>query len=346
MYDAYRDWSGMNSRKKLHRLAATLLGVALTTTTLSVSSIDSAEASSTSLVSVSMGIEPWIGYAPWYIAQQEGYFKKYGLSINFVNFGQDADRNTALIADQTNVSNIDTGRTIQFAVKNEPAVPLMLEDDSNGADAIMSAKSISTAAQLKGQTVDYEYGTTSDLLLHYYLTTHHLSYSSVKSVNVPASEAGVLLIAGKSKVVVTYQPYISEATSSSSPNAKNVHVFYSSAQAPGLISDFLVANKNWLTGHATQARELVEAWNAAITYFHTHRTQAVAIMAKGIGATPSSLTSTLAGVILYSVANNQSLVSSGNLASEYLKIGQTLKQEGVISRTPSLGSVANFTYLK
>ena len=181
-------------------------------------------------------------------------------------------------------------------------------DDSNGADAIMSVKSISTAAQLKGQTIAYEYGTTSDLLLHYFLLQNHMPFNSVKSVNVPAADAGTLLIAGKNKVVVTYQPYISEATSN--PSATNVHVFFSSAQAPGLISDFLVANKGWLAGHAKQARELIEAWSDSITYFHTHRTQAVAIMAKGIGATPASLASTLAGVILYSVADNQSLVST------------------------------------
>jgi NitT/TauT family transport system substrate-binding protein len=161
---------------------------------------------------------------------------------------------------------------------------------------------------------------------------------------VPAADAGTLLIAGKDKVVVTYQPYISEATSS--PAATDVHVFFSSAQAPGLISDFLVANKGWLAGHATQARELVEAWNDAITYFGTHRTQAVAIMAKGIGATPASLASTLSGVILYSVANNESLVSSGKLASEYLAIGKTLQAMGQIKHPVTLSSVADFNFLK
>jgi NitT/TauT family transport system substrate-binding protein len=333
----------MNSRNRLRWLAGSLLAVAATTT-LTVGLVGSATASSTPLTSVSMGIEPWIGYAPWYIAQQQGYFAKYGLNVNIVNFQQDADRNAALVAGKTDVSNIDTGRTVQFAVKGYPAVPLMLEDDSNGADAIMSVKSIATAAQLKGQTVAYEYGTTSDLLLHYYLLKNHLAFSAVKPVNVPAADAGTLLIAGKNKVVVTYQPYISEATSS--PSASNVHVFFSSAQAPGLISDFLVANKSWLNRHAKQARELVKAWNDAITYFHTHRAQAVAIMAKGVGATPSSLASTLAGVILYSVVDNKSLVSSGKLASEYLGIGDTLKAEGVISHAVSLSSVANFAFLK
>ncbi len=208
----------------------------------------------------------------------------------------------------------------------------------------MSVKSISTAAQLKGQTIAYEYGTTSDLLLHYFLLQNHMPFNSVKSVNVPAADAGTLLIAGKNKVVVTYQPYIAEATSN--PSASNVHVFFSSAQAPGLISDFLVANKGWLAGHAKQARELIEAWSDSITYFNTHRTQAVAIMAKGIGATPASLASTLAGVILYSVADNQSLVSTGKLASEYTAIGKTLQAMGQVKHPVPLSSVANFSFLK
>ncbi len=319
-------------------LACVLLGVMLL-----AGQAATASQSRRSLASVSMGIEPWIGYAPWYIAQKEGYFAKYGLSVNIVNFQQDADRNSALIAGRTDVSNIDTGRTIQFATNHLPGVPLLLVDDSNGADAIMSVKSISTAAQLKGQSVAYEFGTTSDLLLHYYLLQHHMSFNSVQSVNVPASDAGTLLIAGKDKVVVTYEPYISEATSH---HGANVHVFFSSAQAPGLISDFLVANKSWLAGHGTEARELVEAWNDAITYYHTHTTQAVAIMAAGIGATPSSLASVLKGVILYSVAQDQALINSGQLAKEYLDIGQTLTAMKQVSKPVSLSSVANFSYLK
>ncbi len=123
-------------------------------------------------------------------------------------------------------------------------------------------------------------------------------------------------------------------------------MFFSSAQSPGLISDFLVANKGWLAGHAKEARELVEAWSDSITYFHTHHQQAVAIMAKGIGATPSSLASTLAGVILYSVANNQQLVSSGKLASEYMDIGKTLQAMGEVKHPVALSSVANFSFLK
>src|SRR3981081_504147 len=62
------------------------------------------------LAKVSMGIEPWIGYAPWYIAQKKAFFKSCGVDVTIVNFQTDADRNAALIAGKTDVSNIDTGR--------------------------------------------------------------------------------------------------------------------------------------------------------------------------------------------------------------------------------------------
>lgn len=326
-------------------LAAALAGLAGLAACSSSTPSSAGDGGGAQLTSVKMGIEPWIGYAPWYIAQQQGYFAKHGLSVSIVNFQQDADRNAALLAGQTDVSNIDTGRTIQFAASSQPGVPLMLEDASVGADAIVSDKSISTAAQLKGQSVAYEYGTTSDLLLHYYLLQNHLPFNSVKPVNVPAADAGTLLIAGKQKVVVTYEPYISNATSSPVGGAK-VHVFFSSAQAPGLISDFLVANKTWLASHAKEARELIAAWNDAIAYFTTHRTDAIAIMAKGVGATPDSLTAILAGVKLYSVRDNLTMIGSGELGKDYLTASQTLQAMGVIPAEVQLSSVADFSYLR
>jgi len=55
-----------------------------------------------------MGTEPWIGYAPWYIAQQEGYFTKYGLKVNIVNFEEEPIA-TPPRRRQDRCVNIDTG---------------------------------------------------------------------------------------------------------------------------------------------------------------------------------------------------------------------------------------------
>jgi NitT/TauT family transport system substrate-binding protein len=319
-----------------------LLAAACSSSTSSVTPSSSGSPTPT-VVHVSMGIEPWIGYAPWYIAAVKGYFAKHNLNVNIVNFQTDADRNTALLAGKTDVSNIDTGRTVQFAAKSQSATPILIEDASTGADAILSDKSISTAADLKGQSVAYEFGTTSDLLLHYYLLKNNMANSDVKSVNIPAANAGSLIIAGKSKVAVTYEPYITEATSGS--HGANTHVFFSSKDAPGLISDYLVANPTWLKANAQAAKDLILAWDDAIAYFNSNRADAVAIMAKGVGATPDSLTTTLAGVKLYSVADNKSMLASGKLAASFQSIGKTYVSMGTIPAPQDFTKVVDLSFL-
>ena len=47
--------------------------------------------------SFKLGIEPWLGYGQWYIADQKGIFKQHGLSdVQIVNFSEDKDINAAL----------------------------------------------------------------------------------------------------------------------------------------------------------------------------------------------------------------------------------------------------------
>jgi len=221
---------------------------------------------------------------------------------------------------------------------------LIFEDASLGADAVLSKRSITKPSQLIGKTVAYEQGTTSDLLIHYLLQINHIPFSKIKVVNAPAADAGTLLIAGKVDVAVTYQPYISNATSGS--NGANVHVLYSSKQAPGLISDYLAANQSWLASHEAVVKDLVAAWNDSMNYFQTHRASAVAIMATGVGATPASLASTLAGVKLYTIAENQQLLSSGALSKQYDGIGKTMQTQGVIKTLTPFTTVVNFSAQK
>src|SRR4029077_7638162 len=128
---------------------------------------------------------------------------------------------------------------------------------------------------------------------------------------------------------VTYEPYITNATQGAG-GSHGVHVLYSSKQAPGLISDFLTTRSNWLNSHRAVARGLIAAWSDAVAYYASHRTDAIKIMAAGAGAKPQDLTSTLAGVKIFTVAENQQLYKSGELAKEYTGVGSTLQAQGII----------------
>lgn len=292
---------------------------------------------------IKLGTEPWIGYGPWWIAQKKGYFAKEGLNVQIVNFQQDADRNSSLASGQTQFSNIDTGRTIQMVENNKLKIRLLLLlDDSEGADAMLSVKSITSLSQLRGQTIAYEQGTTSDLLLHYALRKAAIPFSAIHSSYIPAADAATALVAGHVKVAVTYEPYISNVVST---HGSNVHVLYSSAQVPGLIGDYLVGNAAFVQAHPDIARKLLRAWNDAMTYWAANRADGTSIMAAGVGSTVKDLQSTLRGVKIYTVAQNKALYRSGEIARRYLLVGTTLMSQGVVKHTVPASQVVDLSYL-
>lgn len=298
------------------RLAAAGVGLVLVGALAACGSSSSSSSSSAApaTTTVKMGILPWIGYAPWYIAEKQGCFQKNGLNVEFQNFKADADRNASIVAGQSDVSNVDTGAVIRFKAQDQPVVPIMIEDESRGADAIMSTTDIASAQDLAGKDVAYEFGTTSDLLLHEYLLKNGVDASTVKSINAPAADAGTLLIAGKAPVAVTYEPYISATTQGE--NKGKAKVLYSSADAPGLISDWLVANKDWAANNGTALKALVKCWDEAVAYYGSNATEATAIMATGVGVQdPAELASTLAGVHFYTVAENKENATNGNFSA-------------------------------
>jgi NitT/TauT family transport system substrate-binding protein len=293
------------------------------------------------LPSLDMGTEPWIGYGPWWIAQAKGFFQKEGLNVQLITFQQDADLNTALASGHTQVANIATHTSIKLILNSHVAItPVLVLDDSEGADAILGSGSIKSLADLRGKTVAYEYGTTSDLLIHYALLNAKIPFTAIKAQNIPAADAAVALVAGHVDAAVTYEPYISAVAG----KGKGVHVLYSSKAAPGLIGDFLVANNSLIKNHPEQVRALLRAWNDAMVYWSKNYKDGVAIMAKGVGSSPSDLTATLAGAVIYSVAQNKSL-AKGLIQKRYAMVNEVLRSTGVVKGTLDPTKTLNFSYL-
>ncbi len=292
-------------------------------------------------IALTMGTEPWIGYGPWYIAQARGFFAREGLNVTIVTFQQDADLNAALAAGKTQVANIATHTSIKLILNNHLRItPVLVLDDSEGADAMLGSSSIQRVQDLRGKTVAYEYGTTSDLLLHYALSQARIPASAVHTQNIPAADAATALVAGRVDAAVTYEPYISSVAG----KGRGVHVVYSSKAVPGLIGDFTVVDNKFLAGHPAAVRALLRAWDDAMTYLSAHTADGVAIMARSVGSTPASLQSTLAGVKIYSIAQNKSL-ARGLIQSRYRLVNGVLRASGVVNGTLDPARTLNFSYL-
>ncbi len=159
-----------------------------------------------------MGIEPWLGYGLWHVAAEKKLFEAQGLSdVEIVNFTQDKDVNAALASGQLDGANIATHTALVMAAAGLPIKIVAVLDVSMTADAILAGADIKSIADLKGKEVAYEEGTTSHILLNYALAANGLTLADVKSVPMPASDAGAALIAKRVPVAVTYEPYLTLA---------------------------------------------------------------------------------------------------------------------------------------
>jgi NitT/TauT family transport system substrate-binding protein len=273
-----------------------------------------------------MGIEPWLGYGPWRIAEQNGLLKRNGVDVKITNFTTDDQINAAFAARKLDGTNIATHTALRFAAQGLPIKIVLLEDVSTKADAIVAGPGIASIADLKGKKVAFEEGTTSDILLRYALSQNGMSIDDVKKVPLPAADAGAAALAGRVDAAVTYEPYLTTALK----RDKRFKLLYTAGEKPGLISDVLVVSEDTLKQRPGQILALVKSWNEALQAYKKDPDGGQAIITKSVGAKPGDLKTAFEGVTFYDLAANRTQLDgefSGQTIQDVLK---TAKDAGLV----------------
>lgn len=262
---------------------------------------------------IRMATEPWLGYGPWYVAQDNDLFEAEGIEkVEIKLFDSDAPLNAALVAGEVDVANVATHTALRFAATGAPITIVLQLDNSLQADAILSEDGIASVADLQGQTVAFEEGTTSDLLLNYTLAQEGLSGDDIKKSLSKAAEVGTSLLAGRVPAAVTYEPYITETLKKGS----GYKVLADASIKPGLISDVMVVRNDYLEDHPGQIAALMRTWQAAVDEYTTNTAAAQKSISKGIGYDPGP--EAYAGVEFIDTASNDLTGEFAGVAADVL----------------------------
>lgn len=282
---------------------------------------------------VRIGTQPWIGYGPWWIAQEKGIFEKYNLQVELIDFIEDKEVNAAFASGNMDAANLATHTAIKLYASGLDLKIVLLEDASYQADAILAPSAVASIADLKGKKVAYEEGTTSDLLLNYALMQNGMTISDIEPVFMPASDAGATLIAGQVDIAVTYEPYISAALAENS----DLKILYSAAERPGLISDVLAVRAG-LDPAVTKA--LLKVWDEALAFYESNPDQAKAIISAAVGASPEELQTAFDGVQFYTLAENKAELT-GEFAATLKDVAEVARSIGLLEQIPALDKIVD-----
>ena len=222
----------------------------------------------------------WPGWTAFEIAIQKGWFKEAGVEVAFSWF-EYAPSMEAFAAGKVDAVTVASGDALVTGAQGGKNVAILVTDYSNGNDMIVAKPGIKDLADLKGKTIGLELGLVEHLLLQKGLASKGLKIGDVKLTGVATSQTAQVLASGSVDAIGAWQPNSGQALKSV-PGSKSV---YSSADAPGLIYDFLAVNPQSLATRRDDWVKVVKIWNHVVSYLRDPATRdsGIAIMAARVG---------------------------------------------------------------
>lgn len=247
----------------------------------------------------------WVGYGPFYIARDKGFFKEEGVDVKLIIMENTSLKMGALMAGKIDAvaSTAD-----EFPIYMKPGNLLyyiLAVDNSKGGDGIVSNKDIRSVAELKGKKVACEVGSVSQFFLNALLREVNLTQDDIKMINMTATDAGVAFVAKRVDAAVTWEPHLSQGASKA-----HGHILIDSSQRPGLIVDVVAVREETMKDRESDLKAFVRGWQRALDFIEENPNEAYKIMAKGVGGwlkDPAVFAETLPGIEYLTIEKNQVL---------------------------------------
>jgi NitT/TauT family transport system substrate-binding protein len=249
---------------------------------------------------VKVGVSDWTGWVAWYVARDQGYFKKYGADVDLVWFANYSDSIAALSTGRLDANSQTWSDTLGPLAKGLPLKVVLVNDNSAGNDAVMAGPSVKGLADLRGHKVALEQYSISHFVLYTALSRNGLTPADVNVVNLSAGDAAAAFMSGRVDAAVVWNPWISQIERS----GKGRPIF-TSKDMPGLIPDLLVAQAQAVQAKRKDLIAMIRAWFDTEAFIRAEPERAVAIMSKVVSLSQEQYRVFLPGTHFFDAAANQ-----------------------------------------
>jgi NitT/TauT family transport system substrate-binding protein len=208
----------------------------------------------------------WSGFAPVFVANDLGYFKKLGLKVS-VKFDDEQADALAGIAHGDIEVDMRTVDDYQRRPRSPstPGVMIGTIDESNGGDGVVADGSIKTVSDLKGKVVAMETDIPAYLLLQLELNKAGLSYKDMSVKQTAGSDALSVFSDPSVAAIGTFQPFMNKAVTLDAK--RGAHILVSSASYPGTIVDAIIVNQSKLKADPVAYKNFLVGVYKAIAYY-------------------------------------------------------------------------------
>jgi NitT/TauT family transport system substrate-binding protein len=294
---------------------------------------------------ITLGFSAWPGWFPWQVAADQGLFAKNGVDVEVKYFENYTDSLNALSTGNVDANSQTLNDTISSVAGGAKERIVLVNDNSTGNDQIIAREGIASVADLKGKTVAAEEGTVDHYLLLLALQKAGLGPADVKFTPLATDAAAAAFVAGRVDAVGVFAPFTTTALERQGSKA-----VATSKDFPGAIPDHLVVNPSLIQDRPDDVQALVKTWFDTVDWIRTNRDQAIAIMAKRAGVSPTDYATYDAGTTIFTLENNLEAFTPGStdahLDYQGRKITDFLLQTELIDTKPDLEGLLDDQFVK
>lgn len=303
--------------------------------------------SAQALEKLKIGTVVWAGYAPFYVADELDLYKAHDLKVELQFFNDPALIPSAMLGSALDGGMLTYDQVVGGVAKGLKQKVVMPIDFSNGGDAIVADKSITSVADFKGKKVGFNPLSPSDFLLAYALKVNGLSAKDIDPINMTPEGIPGAMASGSLPVGVTYEPNVSQILGM--PGDK-FHVVYSSKDAPGLITDVLAFDEKVIAKRPAAIKALMQGYLDGLAYMQSHPDEAAKIIGKVLGVSAEEAKEQMSGVYNIPLAEMTKNFEKSEATSSFYGSGaviaQLLKDNGQIPTIPDFADTYDAQFVE
>lgn len=292
-----------------------------------------------------VGLGPWVGFGPFYLAQERGFFKEAGVDVDLVVLTGLAERNSSLKSGRVDGLAAPVDYFVLSAGNHLSTKIVMAVDESNGGDGIVANDSIRSFSDLRGKRVAFQRGLPSEFFLRALLQQNGMSLSELKSVDMETAQAGAAFIAKRLDAAGLWEPWLTKARQEGGG-----HILASTRQYKDLIVDTLAFNDKVVSSNAGDVQKIVDCVLKATDYWKQHEQEADGIMAPYFQVSAAQYARVLSGASLCDLARNRAYFGTGQTEGLIFNVGKRAsniwQEAGVISQPVNPDSIITTKFVK
>lgn len=280
--------------------------------------------------------------ANFFVAQSQGYYKKYGLDATLTPFVIPVNGADAMLAGTENVAELVQLPFLNF-LKNGADLIITANTCTSRNVYLVTTRTITKPKDLEGAKIGFPFGTGQQYAFVAYLEHVNVPPSKVTLVNVQNADLVAAMSAGSIDGFLGIQPQVSQALS----DVTGSHIITDPPATSAYVSpEYLVMERSWAESHRSTVEAILAALIDAGTFIKANKSRTAQIMAPVMGL-PAAKVETLLGPNPQGDDDDFSItLDQTTIANSLKSVADWMISDKLLTAVPDIAKAIDPSFLK